>query len=435
MKCRLFFFSISVIVILCGCSNRKQAKPVRQLWHETIDLGNEYLGYGGFLAYCQGVVVGIEMNRSLQPFFCLEPGDSSDTFFFFGNKGRGPNEFLMPYSIQCIDDRTVGVFDTQTRLYSEFAVPGQRETLKVGKGVKMPFPSTRIIRTAFDQYIGLTSLDEKMFSLADSTGAAVDTFFEYPYRDDAERKDLARGMAYQGTLAVNPSKTRFVYSSFYGEIIHFYSIEENNIQLINKIENKYPVYRQNDNGTRGVSYDGNGTDGYIATYATDQFVYALYSGGTILERHEKKSSNYEGNILRVFDWSGVLVKEYALDVPCSYLCVSDDDSTMWAIATLPDEIALVSFRFENETEIKDEPELKVSTIPVGRPSVPAGKMRYGIEVRTKDGRQNDETRKVLDSIKNLPANITLDLRPTDRYDVQTNVDTVNNVMNTVLILK
>jgi len=35
--------------------------------------------------------------------------------------------------------------------------------------------------------------------------------------------------------------------------------------------------------------------------------------------------------LHVFDWNGVIVKEYELNVPCSYLCISDDDSTIWAL--------------------------------------------------------------------------------------------------------
>ncbi len=89
--------------------------------------------------------------------------------------------------------------------------------------------------------------------LADRLDGCADRhFFEYPGRDAAERNDPSRSMAYQGTLSANRSGTKFVYSSFRGEIIHFYSIAENKIELIAKIENDYPLYK--DTGGENFSY-------------------------------------------------------------------------------------------------------------------------------------------------------------------------------------
>lgn len=414
----LFLFSIIFVSIFLCCTDQKQELMRSRLEHQSINLGDKYIGYGGFLTYTQeGTVVGIEMNSSLSPFFCLKSTDSS-SFYFWGTRGKGPNEFIMPYSIQRIDDRTIGVLDAGTKSYYEFAIPSENTVPRIEKSIRFQIVSSRIIKTTFDQYIAL-SLNKKMFSLMDSSGTKINEFFEYPYQNRNERKAESRAYAYQGTLAANPSKTKFVYSSFRGEIIHFYSIEENDIKVITKIENEYPLFKEeNTVNTNGVSYDAQGKNGYIATYATDRYVYAIYSGQTVFEQTEKRQVNFEGNILRVFDWGGNLVKEYELDVPCSYICISDDDVKMWAIATDNNgEIVLVSFDLDNSIRHK----------------VPPGARLYSFDVRTKDGKYNEDTQKIADSIRSLPADVPLYFTPNDRYSVQ--IDTIDNIVTTVLTLR
>ncbi len=175
MRHRHIFIPIICIVLLCGCSSNKPTGSIGRLEHRAIDLGNQYLGYGGFIAYCNGDIVGIEMNPSASPFFCLDSKEQS--FYLFGNRGRGPGEFLMPYSIQFTDNQSIGISDAQTRIYYEFAIPEEGETPKIHKELKLQLPASRIIKTAFDQYISLfSSLDGKMFALIDSTGVQIDTF-------------------------------------------------------------------------------------------------------------------------------------------------------------------------------------------------------------------------------------------------------------------
>ena len=432
MKNKLFLLQIIWVLLLCCCSNQKKVEPIKMLKHQTIDLGNQFLGYGGFLVYYQDVIIGVEMNPSLQPFFCLEPDKSK--FFFFGDKGRGPNEFLLPYSIQYVDSQTIGVFDMMSNTFSEFTPPSENEVLNVEKATKLQTGQTRIVKTAFNQYLNLSlSPNGEMFSLADSIGTPIKTFFECPYQNSTERKYKSRSYAYQGTLAANPSKTKFAYTSFRGEIIHFYTIEDSNIDVIAKIENEYPLYKDSGDERGGVIYDAQGKNGYIATYATEKFVYAIYSGQTVLEQTEKRSVNFEGNLLHVFDWNGTLVKEYELDVQCSYLCVSDDDSTIWAVASKPDQIALVSFKFGNEVEKKQGEETHEIQNAVKRESPPVG-VRYRYDVLTRDNQRNDQTRKILDSINNLlPSGVELDLG--NRFDTRIESDTISNTKTIVLILK
>ena len=223
MKYKLLCCQFIGFFFLCGCLNSKQAESIAVLNHQTINLDEDFVGYGGFLALHQDIIVGIEMASSMPPFFYFKQNGSSQTLSHFGNRGQGPNDFLMPYSIQYIHNQTMGTWNLMTGTYYEFRIPNENEELKIDKKIRFETPLTRITKTSFNQYIGL-SADERMFLLADSTGKPIHTFFEYPYQDNDERQFATRAHAYQGTLATNPSKNKFVYSSFHGEIIHFYAI-------------------------------------------------------------------------------------------------------------------------------------------------------------------------------------------------------------------
>jgi hypothetical protein len=250
----------------------------------------------------------------------------------------------MPFSIQHIHNQTIGVYDSSASMYYEFDIPNEKEEVILYKKIKFADAQIRIIKTNYDQYIGLSMLNG-LFIMSDSTGQTVNSFFEYPYKNESEHQleNKYRAFGYQGTFAVNPSKTKFSYSTFYGEVIHFYDIEKDNIKLISKIENEYPLYKKRDDDVTGVIVGTESLIGYLATFATDRYVYALFSG----KKAEDKI--WEARTLRIFDWNGILTKEYELDVPSSYLCVSDDDSKLWTVASNPDS-ELVYFDLENITE-------------------------------------------------------------------------------------
>ena len=80
-----------------------------------------------------------------------------------------------------------------------------------------------------------------------------------------------------------------------------------------------------------MARDKEGLNGYVDIYATEQFVYALFSGKKLKDENSKYAKR-----LRVFNWNGNLIKEYELDIPSSDICVSDDDSRLWTIAINPD---------------------------------------------------------------------------------------------------
>jgi len=79
------------------------------LKHNTIDIGENFIGRGGILAICQDTIIGVDfsLNSPTPPFYCLKPDNESLSFYHFGSKGQGPNEFLEPYSLQRINNNTL----------------------------------------------------------------------------------------------------------------------------------------------------------------------------------------------------------------------------------------------------------------------------------------------------------------------------------------
>ena len=421
-------------LLLCSCLTNKQEEPVRMLWHQKIDLGEHFIGSGGFLDFYQGTIIGLDLSSSMQPFFRFMPEEPSQPLFYFGNRGQGPDDLLRPLSIQFVGNQAVGTLDIMTNTYVEFRIPNDNEVLKIDTKLRFQSPLTQIIKTAFNQYIGLLGLSNEMFLLADSFGIPVKSFFEYPYQDNDERQFATRSHAYQGALAANPSKNKFVYSSFKGEIIHFYEIENNNIKTIAKIENVYPIYRKiNEENLIGVEFHADGTDGYIDVYATEKFVYAIFSGKMIFDRKTNIRTDFEGTRLRIFDWSGIPVKEYELDVPCNYLCVSDDDSKLWAIATHPD-ISLVFFDLESETEITtenrqdDETQIKRNSL---ENQLINGNIYFSID-STIDSKNLKDS--IMSQIINLINKNSLSINPDDIIDIQIEI-LDGNIIRAPLILK
>jgi hypothetical protein len=346
---KIAFFLLTLYCLSCHSEKSNVDNPI--LLHSILHLSNEYVGSGGaIIAYNEGIV-GIEEAGSLQPFFNIDIQKENQSHIFtrFGNRGQGPEDFIRPYPIQYINEDVFGTYDITSKTYKEITIPKADvgEPAHVTNFITFESQPFQVIKTAYDQYAGL-SADEGLIILMDSVGKKHATFFEYPYRDKNEQaiENHLRAMAYQGILAANPGKTKFVYASFGGEIIHFYNIQKDNISLIRKIENVYPSYKYENNA---VVTNVKNREGYISLSATDQFIYALYCGKTLKEMRNVNGFSLESTQVRVFDWTGEMVQAYTLDIPCRYIGVSCDGKKLWAIALNPD-IVPVCFDLSNHVK-------------------------------------------------------------------------------------
>ena len=117
-----------------------------------------------------------------------------------------------------------------------------------------------------------------------------------------------------------------------GDMIYFYNITGNGeLILLSEQVNSYPKYRY-DNGAMHQESPIH----YLDISVTEDYVYALYSG------RNYKDKAFQGNLLRVFDWNGKLVKEFHLDIDVQAITTTKNNQRIYAVSYLPDPV-LVAF--------------------------------------------------------------------------------------------
>lgn len=321
------------------------------LVHHTINIKDEMIGNGGFILANQNGLIGFEESQSFPAFYYLN-SKNDNSLFRFVDKGQGPDEVLYPMNLQYINEHTFGVFDIINMSYYHIPIEKNKNSIDLSKRVRFDNRFYRVVKTAYNQYLGLSG-ESNLFVLLDSKGRSIKSFFEYPYKDKDEKKidNSIRSLAYQGSLTTNPSSTKCIYAPYNGDIIHFYDIKKDSISLVKKLEKNYPDYVVEGGNTsiRKITRRG-----YVSVATTDSFVYALYCGET-LEKLLGNGETMEGKILRIFDWNGSVKHEIKLDTPCKHIAVSHDDKTVWAIATNPDTQL---FTFDIDKKEKKEKEFE-----------------------------------------------------------------------------
>lgn len=279
-------------------------------------------------------------------FTLIDLRDDTNSIYRFGRKGEGPNEFLQVFSMSRLcDDSLIGVYDVYKHALLEMNIH------QIKKG-NVEFPliaedslnSVNLYVTKYGTNLGIGFYEKNMLSLTgDSIGSKL--FFEYPYKDSREKNidNRLRGMAYQGTMCSNPSLDNFVFAIRSAPIFFLYSIKKDKIEETYKWLGGYPDYRTEDTGTvRGAPMSAHNKIAFVSVYATDKYIYLLYSGKSFEEYNVKA---FNGSIIYQMTWEGKPVCKYELDFPIMNFCVSDTDSEIYAFADKGEAI-LVKYLLE-----------------------------------------------------------------------------------------
>ena len=197
-------------------------------------------------------------------------------------------------------------------------------------------------------FVGLGFYEKSMFALIER-GSDEKYFYEYPYRDDKEKNidNRLRGMAYQGMLRSKPSLDKFVYAINFAPIFMLCSVQPEAIVRTYQWVGGYPIYRTEGNEKyRTAPMSAENKMGFISAYATDRYVYLLYSDRTLKDYKEKA---FMGNVIYQIDWDGNPVSKYETDLPLSQICVSNSDDMVYAIANREENL-LVEFALSGGNE-------------------------------------------------------------------------------------
>ena len=328
------FLATCLLALLFSCSTNKEQEEViiQSLTHEVLMGDEDLIGQVSDMVLMNDsipVVINVGSDKMFQVL-----DHSRKKLIEVGNVGPGPDDFLLSFGLFPRTENTFSVSDVNRRRFSTVRLNPENDSWQVEHHFKYdsvkhiyvkPIVNNRYVATGIYEDCHLMVLDEK--------GTPLKGFGEWPYQDEQEKKvpGKIRANVYQGKLEVSPSGDKLVFAVMSGDMLYFYRVLPNGeLELISKQENAYAHYDH----TNGAHY-GTAPHHYIDACITEDYVYTLYSGRSLKEHG---MSCFQGNLIRVYDWEGKLVKKLQLDIDIKQMAVSKDNRKIYAIADLPDPV-------------------------------------------------------------------------------------------------
>ena len=286
-----------VVTFFYSCQSNKKINNV-QLFDVKCELvcDEEYiLGKPNQIALSGSVLAVIDSGSdSLIHFFDVTKRNLINKS---GRIGQGPNEFTIISSLGSYDEG-FGMYDPNLRKYYKVMCNDNSVMIESVFKVDSLIP-LNIQSISNNRFISTGIYQEGKFCLIDSKGKIISTIEEWPYRDDTEKEisNHIKAQAYLSNILVNPSKDRIVSFSITADIVSFYEVKADSLELIKEYINSFPDY---DYFNKPKSFRGTSRKspfGYLSGSCTDKYAYILYSGKSTQEYNDNA---FLGNVINVY---------------------------------------------------------------------------------------------------------------------------------------
>lgn len=254
----------------------------------------------------------------------------------FGRRGDGPGEFAGTWSIETVpgDDEAFWVYDAGLLRLSR---------IDLNRVVRGEDPVAQLVRLAAEtqvidpvwldtMVVGLGFFSSGRLALFDSQGALLRRVGAEPPGSD-EVPVAVRHHVYQSKLKANTSRTRLVLATRHTDLVEIYRPDGTLVAAPQPLFGFLPKFEVREQ--RGMPTMATGDDlrfGYIDLAATDDRIYALFSGRT--RRGFPGVANF-GEYVHVFDWHGELQAVYRLDSAAISISIDPSGRTLYAVRHEP----------------------------------------------------------------------------------------------------
>lgn len=241
------------------------------------------------------------------------------------SEGQGPNDILLPIEIQA-KDRNVCIMERQTGRCRDYPLSSLLDgNVSDYKQTTIP-RSDRMVKTN-DAYIGCGRYDHGMLCIFNEDSEVIKEINVYPDYFDNLKSAGHKYKLGQARLCFNADHKRLILAPSFLNCINIYSYQADNLEktdslIIGKSRIKERIL------ANGENVDVEDADIYhcVDVCCSKDFFYILYNGSTMAKRNEAS----EMYILKL-TMSGVLSKIYKVNSRMKNICVSGDDSMMYAI--------------------------------------------------------------------------------------------------------
>ena len=330
------FLWLLILVAICSCTSQDTHQTISYKHRVFVHRDSCILGKPNQIALSGSYLAITDLNNDKVLYvFNSQSGKKVGEYV---NRGQGPGEY---YSISSLGRWKNGMYlyDVNKREMAEIAfMDSVRIIPRMSFGREL---HPTFVPLNDDTFIASGFYPEGRFCLIKDSGKQKEYIMEYPSRDEAEKEvtNFAKSQAYSGGIVAHPSGTLFMAHVNNADMLSFYSYENGNVRLIKEMLNSFPDYKYDKENQHYLGVSRHNPDAYLWGCGTDEYIYLLYSGKNYADDGEK---TFVSSQIEVYNWEGEKVKTLMLDIPIQGMVVSEDDSTMYAIALNP-EPQIVTF--------------------------------------------------------------------------------------------
>jgi hypothetical protein len=158
------FTCILAGVLLLNCTPSEKKTIDCRLNYSAVYDNELLIGQCVALVASSNHIIGVDA-RDFDKFFFVQNIADTSSFFHFGDKGQGRDEFIYPFSIQFVDDSSFFVYDWMSKRINMINLnfeSGQSDITGQLLDEKLCFS---VVSTAYDQYLGIGVFPDGMFVL------------------------------------------------------------------------------------------------------------------------------------------------------------------------------------------------------------------------------------------------------------------------------
>lgn len=272
---------------------------------------------------------------------------TKDSILSFSQTGEGPDENIMPRLMQKKDKSNVIILDIQKK-----QIITKSLSKSISSIVNLEYMFLSAIQTKHGYVVsGLLDKEEtntKRYALFDCAGKYVKSFGDFP-NDGNDSGGKSKTFAYQGYMVYNSVLDRLATVAASGAIFELYQIDTIPM-LIKRYHDIYPIYIDDSrSGRNGIKHGKENVIGYTDIYATDRYIYTLYSGKKLNQHtNTRMLDTMLSNDILVYDWSGKCICRLVTDIKLFNICATNDDKELIVLGW-DDDYHLYSFDLSKVT--------------------------------------------------------------------------------------
>ena len=222
----MYRYILNVLLLACLVSckpNEGKDVPEIDLHHSVVlDEDKLLLGKVKYMSWeNDSVLVIVDSNQDgFLHFVHLSDKKVSE----YGKIGQGPDEFLLVGAVYPDMNNRLVLFDVNKQECFMTQNGDEGISFRSLFSLADSLICFEILPVQHNYYIVTGLHKHNRFTLLDRNGKKVGDFGEYPYRDEVERQvdGFVLGDVYQGRLAANLSRNRFVQAIYKAKILTFY---------------------------------------------------------------------------------------------------------------------------------------------------------------------------------------------------------------------